>query len=91
VPRATGTNDAERQAAIQQQKNEFISILNSLKAANMNAAFFQVRSMCDATYQSSYEPWSAFISAERGANPGYDPLTFAIEEAHKEVSSYMRG
>jgi len=57
----------------------------------MNAAFFQVRSMCDAMYQSSYEPWSAFISAERGANPGYDPLTFAIEEAHKEVSSYMRG
>ncbi|MGB4414138.1 MAG: family 10 glycosylhydrolase [Paludibacter sp.] len=83
VPQATGTNDAERQAAIQQQKNEFISILNSLKAANMNAAFFQVRSMCDAMYQSSYEPWSAFISAERGANPGYDPLTFAIEEAHK--------
>ena len=83
VPSATDTNDAARQAAIQQQKNELISILNSLKAANMNAAFFQVRSMCDAMYQSSYEPWSAFISSERGANPGYDPLAFAIEEAHK--------
>lgn len=83
VPRATGTNDAARQAAIQSQKNELISILNSLKAAKMNAAFFQVRSMCDAMYQSSYEPWSAFISSERGADPGYDPLAFAIEEAHK--------
>lgn len=83
VPAPTGANEAERLAAIQQQKNEFIGILNSLKAANMNAAFFQVRSMCDAMYQSSYEPWSAYVSSVRGANPGYDPLAFAIEEAHK--------
>ncbi|MFZ4581657.1 MAG: family 10 glycosylhydrolase [Paludibacter sp.] len=83
VPSATGTNDAARQAAIQQQKNDLIKILDGLKAANMNTAFMQVRSMCDAMYQSSYEPWSQFISSERGANPGYDPLAFAIVEAHK--------
>jgi len=83
VPAATGTNDAERQVAIQQQKNELISIFEKLKAANMNAVYLQVRSMCDAFYQSSYEPWSAFVSANRGANPGYDPLSFAVEEAHK--------
>lgn len=83
VPKATGTNDAARQAAILQQKNDLISILNSLKSANMNAVFFQVRSMCDAMYQSSYEPWSSFVSSERGADPGYDPLAFAIEESHK--------
>jgi len=83
IPKATGSNDAARQSAILQQKNELISILNSLKSANMNAVFFQVRSMCDAMYQSSYEPWSSFISSERGADPGYDPLAFAIEESHK--------
>ncbi len=83
VPKASGTNDAARQSAIQQQKNDFIKILDGLKAANMNTAFMQVRSMCDAMYQSSYEPWSQFISSERGADPGYDPLAFAIEEAHK--------
>lgn len=83
VPAATGTNESARQAAIQQQKNDLIRILDGLKAANMNAAFFQVRSMCDAMYQSSYEPWSQFVSSVRGANPGYDPLAFAIEEAHK--------
>jgi len=83
VPVATGSNETERQAAIQQQKNGLISILNSLKAANMNAVFFQVRSMSDALYPSSYEPWSSFISSVRGADPGYDPLAFAIEEAHK--------
>ncbi|HRU63914.1 MAG TPA: family 10 glycosylhydrolase, partial [Paludibacteraceae bacterium] len=83
VPKATGTNEAARQAAIQQQKNELIAIFNKLQGANMNAVFFQVRGMCDAMYQSSYEPWSAYISSERGADPGYDPLAFAIEEAHK--------
>ena len=83
VPVSTGTNDAARQAAITQQKNDLIKILDGLKAAKMNTAFMQVRSMCDAMYQSSYEPWSQFISSERGANPGYDPLAFAIEEAHK--------
>lgn len=83
VPVATGSNETERQAAIQQQKNGLISILNSLKAANMNAVFFQIRSMSDAMYPSSYEPWSSFISSARGADPGYDPLAFAIEEAHK--------
>lgn len=83
VPVATGSNDAQRQTAINQQKTELIAILDDLKDANMNAAYFQVRSMCDAMYQSSYEPWSAYISSTRGADPGYDPLTFAIEEAHK--------
>lgn len=83
VPKATGNNEAQRQAAIQTQKNDLIRILDALKAANMNAAFFQIRSMCDAMYPSSYEPWSQFISSERGADPGYDPLAFAIEEAHK--------
>lgn len=83
VPGATGSNDAARQSAIQQQKSDLIKILDGLKAANMNTAFLQVRSMCDAMYQSSYEPWSQFISSERGSNPGYDPLAFAIEEAHK--------
>jgi len=83
VPKATGSNEPARQAAINQQKNELKVIFDSLKKANMNAVFFQVRGMCDAMYTSSYEPWSAYISSERGANPGYDPLSFAIEEAHK--------
>ena len=83
VPAATGTNEAQRLAAINQQKSDLIRILDGLKAANMNATFMQVRSMCDAMYPSSYEPWSQFISSVRGADPGWDPLAFAIEEAHK--------
>ncbi len=78
-----GGNSSTRLAAANQQKNELISILNSLQEANMNAVFFQVRPMADAFYRSSYEPWSQYLSSERGADPGYDPLEFAIEEAHK--------
>ena len=83
VPAATGTNEAQRLAAINQQKSDLIKILDGLKAANMNATFLQIRSMCDAMYPSTYEPWSQFISSVRGADPGWDPLAFAIDEAHK--------
>ena len=49
----------------------------------MNAVCIQVRSMCDAMYQSSYEPWSSYLTGTRGTNPGWDPLAFAVEECHK--------
>ncbi|MFV0390888.1 MAG: family 10 glycosylhydrolase [Paludibacteraceae bacterium] len=78
---ANGTS-SQRTAAINTQKNELTSILDKMKQSNMNAVFFQVRSMSDAMYQSSYENWSSFISSERGVDPGWDPLAFAIQEAH---------
>ena len=68
---------------INSQKQDMIRILDSLASANMNAVFFQVRSRCDAMYKSSYEPWSTDLVLYRGYDPGYDPLAFAIEEAHK--------
>jgi uncharacterized lipoprotein YddW (UPF0748 family) len=39
--------------------------------------------MCDAFYKSSKEPWSAFLTGQMGQSPGYDPLAFAVEEAHR--------
>lgn len=76
----TSTGNA---AQIQAQKNEMTRILDSLASCNMNAVYFQVRSRCDAMYNSSYEPWSTDLVGTRGMNPGYDPLAFAIQEAHK--------
>ncbi len=64
------------------QKAELDSYLDNLKAQNFNAIFFQVRSMCDAMYQSSYEPWSSYLTGTRGKNPGYDPLAYAVEQCH---------
>ena len=74
------------------QKNKMIQILDSLVSANMNAICFQVRSRCDAMYNSAYEPWSTDLVATRGMNPGYDPLQFAIDEGHKrgiEVHAWL--
>ncbi len=68
------------------QKNKLVDMFNSLEAANINAVFFQVRPFADAFYQSAYEPWSHLLGssvAARGNDPGYDPLAFAIKEAHK--------
>ena len=73
------TSDATRK----QQQDSLIAIFDRLQAGNMNAVCFQVRARSDAFYQSSYEPWAAELAGARGKDPGYDPLAFAIEEAHK--------
>ncbi len=70
-------------AGVETQKKELITILKKLQAAHMNAFTFQVRPLADAFYKSSYEPWSDQLTGTRGQDPGYDPLAFAIEEAHK--------
>ena len=65
------------------QKTELQQKLDALVAGNHNAVCLQVRSFCDAIYKSSYEPWADCLTGTRGQDPGYDPLAFAIEEAHK--------
>ncbi len=82
VPAATGTNEAVREAARNAQKAGLIAVLDKLKAANFNTVYFQVRGMCDAFYNSQYEPWSQYLSSERGADPGWDPLAYLLVEAH---------
>jgi len=75
--------DWPRVSGAEAQKSRMISILDSVKGMNMNAIFFQVRSRCDAMYNSAYEPWSSDLRVARGTDPGYDPLAFTIEECHK--------
>lgn len=50
-----------------------------------NAVVFQVRPACDAMYKSELEPWSYWFTGEQGTAPeaNWDPLEFAIKEAHK--------
>ena len=78
-PKNRATSDENREL----QKKELTDIFDKMQAGNMNAVCMQVRSLCDAMYKSSYEPWSAALTRTRGLDPGYDPLQFAIEEAHK--------
>lgn len=63
---------------------ELVKIFDKLDSAGINAVFFQVRTECDALYNSSIEPWSYWLTGEQGStpNPYFDPLAFAISEAH---------
>ena len=78
----TITNEAARATARTQQQNQLMNILNRLYDANFNTIYFQVRPMSDAFFQSSFEPWSHWISSVRGADPGWSPLGWLIEHAH---------
>ncbi len=65
------------------QKKELRTILNACEEMNINTVFFQVRTCCDAFYDSAYEPWSSYLKINRGTTPSYDPLAYMIEECHK--------
>jgi uncharacterized lipoprotein YddW (UPF0748 family) len=66
-----------------QQKAEMIDILDRASATGINTIIFHVRPAGDAVYSSQLEPWASLLSGQQGTNPGYDPLSFAIDEAHK--------
>ncbi len=68
---------------VKQQKEEFIHLLDEIKAMNMNAVIMQIKPTADAFYPSKFGPWSEFLTGTQGKDPGYDPLEFMIEEAHK--------
>jgi uncharacterized lipoprotein YddW (UPF0748 family) len=66
-----------------EMKSYFISLLDHLHKAGVNAVIFQVRPEADAWYASPYEPWSRFITGIQGKDPGWDPLDFMVKECHK--------
>jgi len=67
------------------QKQELLAILDRAAALRFNVVVFQVRASCDAFYDSKIEPWSEYLTGRMGQapNPPYDPLQFAVAEAHK--------
>jgi uncharacterized lipoprotein YddW (UPF0748 family) len=69
----------------QQQKDEFIRLLDMHKRNGLNAVIVQIRPVADAFYPSSYEPWSEYLTGQQGKPPSpyYDPLEFMITETHK--------
>lgn len=66
-----------------QQKQEFISLLDGLKMAGLNSIIVQIKPSADSFYPSEYAPWSEYLTGIQGQAPGYNPLTFMIEETHK--------
>ncbi len=68
---------------VEDQKAEFKTMLNKLEDHGINTIMVQVRPKADALYDSEINPWSDVIMGTQGEYPGYDPLEFMIEEAHK--------
>lgn len=68
-----------------QQQAELVAMLDNHQRAGINAVILQVRPSADALYANSKEPWSRFLTGRPGQAPSpfYDPLEFAITEAHK--------
>lgn len=66
------------------QQAEFRQLLDGAKNLNLNVVVFQVRTSCEAMYESALEPWSEYLTGRMGQepNPKWDPLEFAVTEAH---------
>jgi uncharacterized lipoprotein YddW (UPF0748 family) len=69
---------------VEKQQAEFLAILEKALELKLNAIVFQVRPMADALYESKLEPWSEYLTGGIGKapEPNYDPLAFAVREAH---------
>jgi uncharacterized lipoprotein YddW (UPF0748 family) len=72
------------------QKAEFISLLDMHQRNGLNAVIVQIRPCTDAFYPSPFEPWSEWLTGKQGIapEPYYDPLEFMIDEAHKRGLSF---
>ena len=67
----------------EKQKQALIEILDNIKSKNPNTVYFQVRVMVRVLFKSSFDPFSPYITGEVDGIASYDPLQFAVEQAHK--------
>jgi uncharacterized lipoprotein YddW (UPF0748 family) len=65
------------------QQGELESLLDTAVRRRLNVVVLQVRPTADALWPSRYEPWSQYLTGTQGRDPGWDPLGFAVEAAHK--------
>jgi len=75
---------SQRTLTTQQQKGELLAILDKCQQLKLNVVILQVRPACDALYASKLEPWSEYLTGTQGKAPSpfWDPLEFAVEQAH---------
>lgn len=71
--------------SVSKAKAELAAIFAKAEALHLNAVVFQVRPSCDALYPSKLEPWSEYLTGRQGRAPSplWDPLQFAIDQAHQ--------
>lgn len=66
----------------QAHRAELTAFYDEAVDLGLNAVFVQIRPTADALWPSPHEPWSEWLTGTQGADPGYDPLEFAVAEAH---------
>jgi uncharacterized lipoprotein YddW (UPF0748 family) len=69
--------------AADRQQAELIGFLDTAVRRRLNVVILQVRPTADAVWPSPYEPWTEYLTGEQGKDPGWDPLGFAVREAHR--------
>ncbi|QDT69302.1 hypothetical protein MalM25_22380 [Planctomycetes bacterium MalM25] len=69
---------------VKKMQEELAALLDECVRLRLNAVVLQVRPACDAMYASELEPWSEYLTGKQGQAPpdGFDPLTWACEQAH---------
>ncbi|MGV3707217.1 MAG: glycoside hydrolase family 10 protein [Gemmatimonas sp.] len=75
---------SRRDLTTAQSQAELLAILDKCVALRLNAVLLQVRPAADALYESKLEPWSEYLTGAQGRRPSpyWDPLAFAVKEAH---------
>ncbi|MBR8741186.1 glycoside hydrolase family 10 protein [Nocardiopsis sp. MG754419] len=73
---------SEQGLSAQEQQSELAELYDGAVDNGLNAVFVQIRPTADAFWPSPHEPWSEWLTGEQGGDPGYDPLEYAVEEAH---------
>lgn len=68
---------------IKAQQQQLTTMLDRLKALNVNTVLLQTRVRATTIYPSDIEPWDGCLSGRPGRSPGYDALQFAIDECHR--------
>lgn len=74
---------SRRGLSVEDQQKEITEILDNVQKWKMNAIVIQVKPSSDAFYKSDLSPWSKYLTGKQGVDPGYDPLDFIVQEAHK--------
>lgn len=66
------------------QRAELVRMLDRSRDLRLNVVILHVRPAGDALYPSALEPWSEYLTGQQGKAPEplYDPLAFAVREAH---------
>lgn len=82
-PPLNSVNGSSPAVRIHQQQSALINKLDKLKSLGINTVFFQVKPDGTALWPSKILPWSDMLTGTIGMDPGYDPLQFMLDEAHK--------